>query len=102
MPKPVRAGLNLVIHSLFGGEFFLVDFRVFLAFMDHVVKDVEAVVQALAGDGAGRLHVEDVRRSQFVKTQMFLDLFGVLGARQVLLVGQHQNRHLQTTSKSMG
>ena len=68
----------------------------FLAFVDHVVEDVEAVVESFAGDGAGRLHVEDMRRSQFVQAQVFLDLFGVLGAGQVLLVGQHKNWHLKS------
>ena len=70
------------------------DLRVFLALVDHVVEDVETVVEALTGDGAGRLHVEDVGRSQFMETQMFFDLFGILGAGQILFIGQHQNRHL--------
>lgn len=62
--------------------------------MDHVVEDVQPLVQALTGDGAGRLDVEEVLVAQFVQTQVLLNLFGLLGSRQVLLVGQDQDWHL--------
>lgn len=76
-------------------------FRVLLALLDHVVQGVEPVVEALARDGARRLDVVQVARAELVQSEVLLDLLGVPGAGQVLLVGQYQNGHL-TVVRALG
>lgn len=72
---------------------------------DHLVEGLHALVQAVAGDGARRLHVPHVRRglagrdgglallAELVEAQQPLQLARLARAGQVLLVGQHQDGH---------
>lgn len=70
---------------------------------DHVVERVEPLVQPLAGDGARGLHVAAVRvaraRRQLAQPQQPLQLPRLARARQVLLVGQHQDGHARVVRR---
>lgn len=71
---------------------FLLLFQRFPSFHDHLVQFVHALVQTLPDDGTGRLDVIRGGRTQFVKSQMLLDLVDRQGFGEVLLVGDDQQR----------
>eukprot|EP00976_Prorocentrum_cordatum_P109468 1195024-Prorocentrum_minimum.AAC.5 len=56
---------------------------------DVAGKPVEALVQALAGGGAGALNVP-MALAQRVQAKLVGDLSGVHGVGQILLVSEHQ------------
>lgn len=52
---------------------------------------LDTLVQALTGDGARGLDVPVVARAERFEAEKCLDLGHVQGAREVLLVGQHED-----------
>ena len=66
------------------------------AVQDELVQLLDPFVEALAGDGAGRLDVPVVARAEFFEAEERLDLGHVQRCREVLLVGQDQDWDVTT------
>lgn len=62
------------------------------AIQDELVQLLDPFVETLPGDGAGRLDVPVVARAEFFEAQECLDLGHVHRRREVLLVGQDEDR----------